>query len=109
VHHGGGVRTSYSYLSAVRVGVGQRVAPGAVIGRSGADRGVPALHFSLRLGGRYLDPAPNLGCWMRSPGLGLWLRPIRGWAARPAYSSERATGHPGRHVRPTSHRSPGGG
>jgi murein DD-endopeptidase MepM/ murein hydrolase activator NlpD len=57
VHHGGGLRSSYSYLTDRLVGVGQRVAPPTVIGTSGVDHGIPALHLSVRVGRTYVDPA----------------------------------------------------
>ncbi len=67
VLHAGGLRTSYSYLSAVSVGEGDVVAAGAVVGLSGADPDdpAPALHLGLRVGETYVDPmllfrAPDL-------------------------------------------------
>lgn len=72
ISHGGSVRTSYSYLSSRSVAQGQHVGAGEVIGRSGVDHGVEAVHFSLRLGDVYLDPA-GAGCGSVSPGRGVWL------------------------------------
>lgn len=57
VHHGGGLRSSYSYLSSTLVTAGDRVGRGTVIGTSGFDHGIAALHLSLRVGHRYVDPA----------------------------------------------------
>lgn len=67
LRHGGGVEaleTTYSFLSRVDVRVGQAVRAGDVVGASGAGHpgeGRPGLHFALRRGGRYVDPAPLLG------------------------------------------------
>ena len=83
IRHGGGVRTSYSYLSDVAVGAGAPVRSGSVIGHSGVDHGIPAVHFSLRLGDRYLDPLPWLSCSGWVPGDGVRLAPVatgRPWA-----------------------------
>ena len=71
VAHGGGLRSSYSYLSTRSVTVGQAVAAGTVLGTSGIDHGTPALHLSLRLGDRYLDPARACGALTPSVGLRL--------------------------------------
>lgn len=56
VHHGGGVRTSYSYLRGASVPIGTHVEQGDVIGWSGIDHGFEALHFSLRVGNHYVRP-----------------------------------------------------
>jgi murein DD-endopeptidase MepM/ murein hydrolase activator NlpD len=67
VLHPGGLRTSYSYLSAVSVHEGDDVTAGAIVGLSGTDPddAGPALHFALRVGDTYVDPmvlfrAPDL-------------------------------------------------
>jgi murein DD-endopeptidase MepM/ murein hydrolase activator NlpD len=59
IDHPDGVRTTYSWLSSVRVRVGDQIAVGTVIGASGV--GHPRvdrthLHFGARYGGEYLDP-----------------------------------------------------
>ena len=72
IHHGGGVRTSYSYLSTVMVSAGSQVASGDIVGTSGTDHGRPAVHYSLRIGGTYTAP-PILGCVL-VPADGLRLR-----------------------------------
>ena len=74
VLHGGGVRTSYSYLAVVSVSQGGAVGVGAVVGVTGPDHGGGALHFSLRTGDRYVDPMRWLGCGA-VPGRGLRLLP----------------------------------
>lgn len=74
IDHGGGVRTSYSYLSGAAVSRGERVDAGTGIGRSSFHGGRPAVHWSLRIGDRYLDPLPRLGC-PGSPAAALRLVP----------------------------------
>lgn len=59
--HPDGLRSSYSFLAAVRVRVGQRVRGGAVVGVAG-DR----FHVGVRRRRTYLDPAS------------LWGTPVRG-------------------------------
>jgi len=53
VLHGDGIRTSYSYLAAMRVQRGDRVLQGQVVGVTGTRR----LHFGARAGSAYVDPA----------------------------------------------------
>ena len=72
VDHGGGLRSTYSYLSAVAVEPGT-ISKGTVLGRSGEDHGVAALHFSIRAGGRYVDPMVVLNCDLGPPGDALSL------------------------------------
>ena len=57
-----GARISLSYLSSIEVSTGQRVSAGAVVGTSGLAHGEPALHVSMRLGDRYVDPLAHLRC-----------------------------------------------
>jgi nicotinate-nucleotide adenylyltransferase len=75
VDHGGGLRTSYSYLSAIDVAVGEWVDRSSGLGLSGLDHDLAAVHFSVRVGDAYQDPAVWLGCF-RSPHYGLSLVPI---------------------------------
>jgi hypothetical protein len=66
-----GIRVSISHLSELWVTVGQRVTVGQPVGRSGEDRGISAVHVSLRVDGRYTDPQPALDChsgWRRMQG-----------------------------------------
>lgn len=56
VTHPDGLRSSYSFLAAVRATVGTTVAAGDVVGLA-ADR----LHLGVRRGDRYLDPASLWG------------------------------------------------
>ncbi|MCU0280552.1 MAG: nicotinate-nucleotide adenylyltransferase [Acidimicrobiia bacterium] len=82
VHHGGGVRTSYSYLSTVAVARGRVVGAGEVLGASGIDHGLEALHLSLRVGEAYADPMRWLECRLAPPGAAGRLAP-----ALPPYAS----------------------
>lgn len=56
VQHADGLRTSYSFLDAVVVVVGQRVAQGESVGTT-----VGRLHLGARSGDAYLDPASLFG------------------------------------------------
>lgn len=63
VAHANGLETSYSHLSSMLVGLGQRVARGDLLGRmgnSGWSTG-PHLFFEVRRNGVPLDPLPFLG------------------------------------------------
>ena len=73
VDHGGGLRTSYSYMSTLAVERGDRVAESAIVGKSGSGHGSPALHFSVRVGPTYVDPLAVLGCRKAEPSKGLRL------------------------------------
>jgi septal ring factor EnvC (AmiA/AmiB activator) len=59
---GTGTLVSMSYLEKVSVAGGTQVRQGEELGRSGPAHGRGALHLSVRQAGRYLDPAPYLGC-----------------------------------------------
>lgn len=64
IDHPDGIRTTYSWLSAVGVDAGTPVARGEVIGWSGRghpDAPSPHLHFGARVGETYLDPLLILG------------------------------------------------
>ena len=75
VHHGGGLRTSYSYLDEVGVHVGQWVSRSTQLGRSGTDHDIAALHFSVRVDDEYNDPERWLRC-LSDPHSGLSLVPV---------------------------------
>lgn len=62
VAHGHGVRTLYAHLSSVEVRVGQRIAPGAELGRVGAtgDASGPHVHFEVWVRGAAIDPLTAL-------------------------------------------------
>jgi murein DD-endopeptidase MepM/ murein hydrolase activator NlpD len=54
-----GVRTTYSWLSAIGVKKGDAVARGQVIGKTGhghPEMSTPHLHFGARIGETYIDP-----------------------------------------------------
>ena len=71
IDHPVGLRTTYSFLSAVLVDEGQGVAQGDTIALSGLGHASldapdePHLHFGLRRGDEYLDPEPYLIASMR--------------------------------------------
>jgi murein DD-endopeptidase MepM/ murein hydrolase activator NlpD len=77
VDHGGGLRTSYSYLSTVVVERGEHVSESTSLGTSGAGHGSPLLHFSVRLGPTYVDPLRIVGCRLAGPAKALRLIPVR--------------------------------
>lgn len=61
--HGGGLSSTYSWLSSVAVREGDVVAVGQLIGTTGAGHpgaAVPHLHLGVRLDGRYMDPLAYL-------------------------------------------------
>ena len=60
------LRVSVSYLSQLWVSAGQWIEVGGVLGRSGTDHGLSAVHLSLRIDGRYVDPEPTLACGTRT-------------------------------------------
>jgi murein DD-endopeptidase MepM/ murein hydrolase activator NlpD len=63
IDHGGGLSTCYGHQSSIRVGVGQRVTQGQVIGLSGCT-GLcfgPHLHFEVRINGAVTNPLNYLG------------------------------------------------
>jgi murein DD-endopeptidase MepM/ murein hydrolase activator NlpD len=67
IDHGGGARSSVSYLSGILVGEGARIEAGTIVGRSGRSHQTAAVHFSVRIDGAYTDPLPHLMC-VGSPG-----------------------------------------
>ena len=71
IDHGGGLRSSYSYLSRRRVTTGVKVSSGTVIAASGIDNEIEALHLSLRLGAIYIDPQRACGLLRPADGLSL--------------------------------------
>jgi murein DD-endopeptidase MepM/ murein hydrolase activator NlpD len=63
IDHPDGIRTTYSFLSAVWVARGEIVARGRPIAASGpghAGSTEPHLHFGARIGEAYIDPEPLL-------------------------------------------------
>ncbi len=75
VDHGGGVRSTVSYLESTAVVTGQRVVAGEVVGTSGTGHDVGAVHFSVRVDGEYIDPEPLLACLPVVPSRALRLVP----------------------------------
>jgi murein DD-endopeptidase MepM/ murein hydrolase activator NlpD len=98
VDHGGGIRTSVSYLARVDVPVGSVVAAGDPLGKSGSAHGHDAVHFSVRVDGDYVDPAVWLVC-LHSPYRGLRLAPPA--VAGASYASPHGARHPRWHLRST--------
>jgi murein DD-endopeptidase MepM/ murein hydrolase activator NlpD len=79
IDHAGGLRTTYSFLSAALVKKGQLVSQGQPIARSGpgAAGEDPNLHFGLRSGTNYLDPEPYLlASIRRNIWRVIWLAPV---------------------------------
>jgi murein DD-endopeptidase MepM/ murein hydrolase activator NlpD len=64
IDHGGGLESTYSWVSATLVRKGDAVGAGAVIALSGAGHPgstrPPHLHLGVRLGGSYVDPLAYL-------------------------------------------------
>lgn len=57
VEHGGGAFSLYGHLSSIRVGKGDRVEAGTILGLSGRNpTGSPAVYFELRIDARPVDP-----------------------------------------------------
>ena len=57
IDHGSGIETTYTGLSSVEVDAGDDVEQGHFIGSSGIVHEAPGLHFGVRSGGEYVDPA----------------------------------------------------
>lgn len=66
--HGDGVRSLYQHLSRRLVQVGEHVACGEDVGRSGASGGVaPHLHVEVSVSGATVDPVPFLAARVGKP------------------------------------------
>lgn len=76
VDHGGGLKSTVSYLGSVSFGRGSLVGPWSRLGTSALHGGRPAVHFSTRIDGRYVDPQTLLGCAVTAPGGAVRLVPI---------------------------------
>jgi len=96
-----GFKVSISYLSGIDVSAGRYVRRGLRIGWAGVEDGVPSVHLSTRIGGRYVDPATQMGC--RSPEI---TRALRLVTPPQPYPRRRANRNPRRYLRSHSHRSP---
>jgi murein DD-endopeptidase MepM/ murein hydrolase activator NlpD len=77
VDHGDGLRATYGGLAGSAWQAGDRIATGAIVGRSTGE-----VHFGIRRGEQYVDPAPLLGRLVERPR----LVPTDGTPARPAPS-----------------------
>ncbi len=73
VSHGGGLKTSYSYLSERAVTNGSAVIAGATLGSSGIAHETAALHFSVRVLSTYRDAKLFFECMELIPANGLRL------------------------------------
>jgi len=94
-----GFKVSVSYLSGIEVMVGDRVERGQRIATAGTPHGDPGVHMSLRIGGVYVDPLPQMGCRNTDITRGLRLLP----PPQP-YPRNRAYRDPWRNLRPDSYR-----
>lgn len=94
-----GFKVSVSYLFEVRVSEGVRIDRGRVLGIAGVEDGVPGVHLSTRINGRYTDPEPQLGC--RSTEI---TRALRLVTPPQPYPRSRANRNLGRNVRSDPHR-----
>jgi murein DD-endopeptidase MepM/ murein hydrolase activator NlpD len=98
IDHGGGIRTSYSYLASISVTHGQSLSGRAAVGTAGVHGGMNAFHLSLRIDATYVDPSV-LGRCSEVPEPALWLAaPTSGY---PVARDRNSRGH----VRPTTHRA----
>ena len=97
IDHGGGLRSSVSYLESINVQPGDQVRPGVLVGRSGLAHDEPQVHLSVRIDGQYMDPAPYLLCGAGEPGR-LYLLPPPGRS----YARTRAKWTAGGNVRSTA-------
>lgn len=73
IDHGGGLRTSYSYLDERSIGAGSWIEAGEQVGISGSPHSTPGLHFSVRVSGAYVDPLGWIGCQTYEPARALRL------------------------------------
>jgi murein DD-endopeptidase MepM/ murein hydrolase activator NlpD len=64
IRHANGWRTSYSFLTAIRVRAGETVAAGDIVGLAGGrgeEHDGTVVHFGLRIGDEYVDPMQLFG------------------------------------------------
>jgi len=94
-----GFKVSISYLATVGVARGAAVRRGQVIGTAGVEKGEPGVHMSTRIGGKYVDPADQLGC--RATDI---TRALRLVTPPQPYPRSRANRNSRRNIRPDSHR-----
>ena len=96
-----GFKVSVSYLSEIDVSAGDYVRRGLRIGRVGVEDGVSGVHLSTRIGGRYVDPATQMGC--RSTEI---TRALRLVTPPQPYPRGRANRNPRRDLRSHPYRPP---
>ena len=94
-----GFKVSVSYLSEIRVSAGGRIDRGRVLGAAGIEGGVPGVHLSTRINGRYTDPKRQLGCETTDI-----TRALRLVTPPQPYPRSRAYRNPGRDVRSDPYR-----
>lgn len=75
IDHGGGLLTSYSFLDERWAHRGVNIASGQALGTSGLAHDAGGLHFSVRIGGAYVNPLPLLACRPVALSTGLHLIP----------------------------------
>lgn len=95
----GGYKVSVSYLSDVLVQAGAYVRRGSVVGSAGWPHGIPGVHLSTRINGRYVNPMTLLGCASTDISRALHLVT----PSRP-YPRRRANRNPRRDLRSDPHR-----
>ena len=105
VGHGGGVKSSYSYLDSLDVAEGDRIERGEVLGWSGVAHGVEAVHFSVRIDGTYIDPVRMVSCRLLDLTAALRLVPTSQDPRSRAYPVDREKGHSRRNVRSATYRT----
>lgn len=76
VDHGGGLLTTVSSVAEHIARRGESVTGGLPLALSGEHDGRAAVHVSVRVDGRYVDPALVLGCIDRPPADALALVPV---------------------------------
>lgn len=94
-------KVSVSYLATIGVVRGVVVRRGQLIGTAGLERGVVGVHLSTRIGGKYVDPANQLGC--RSTDISRALRLV---TPPQLYPRPRANRNSRRNIRSDTHRPP---
>ena len=99
VDHGGGLKSSYSFVESLAVGEGDWIRKGDVLARSGVAHGSADVHFTIRIDGTYVDPQRLASCRLLDPGSALRVVPTsRGRRSR-AYPGGREKGHSRRNFR----------
>lgn len=95
-----GLKVSLSYLSEVGVTKGSQIRRGEIVGRAGSEGGVPGVHLSTRVNGRYVDPKTLTAC--QSTDI---TRALRLVTPPQPYPRRRAHRNPRRDLRPDPYRA----